>query len=87
MGHFESESRPSHFPLHRTTDGEVSHPEREQVLLPLNQLEEVRRQVARGIRTTHLFLHYHLEQMANKKEGQEAAQIRVMLAEAEDRLR
>ncbi|XP_050697690.1 alpha-(1,6)-fucosyltransferase-like [Eriocheir sinensis] len=69
------------------TDKAASDAGQQQVLLTLSQLEEIRRQVATGMQTTHVFVLYHLEQIAKKKSGKEAAQVKAVLAEAADRLR
>lgn len=61
--------------------------EEQQVLLTRNELENVRLQVAGGMRATYVFLLYHLENIAKSAKGQDAAYVRAVLAEAEDRLR
>lgn len=58
------------------------------MLVSREKLEEVRRQVARGVQSLQVFLRYHLEEMAHiNKSEEEAREVEELLAEAGDRLR
>ncbi|XP_045132725.1 alpha-(1,6)-fucosyltransferase-like isoform X2 [Portunus trituberculatus] len=60
----------------------------DQVLVSRPQLEEIRRQVAGGMRSTLVFLRYHLERMVRKEKSRDKSEeLEAFMAEAVDRLR
>lgn len=65
----------------------MSPAEKDLVYVTPDQIEGVRRQVSLGIRSTAAFLRSSLRQLAQKVNPAEAAKIKALLAEAEDRLR